>query len=87
MDENGHHHFVSLEDDGVDGMELENHLENNQHFNDFMPIELRQLESTDYADLFQEPEGQQPSSKNIDGKKVLKSKPGMLFSNVLYPRR
>lgn len=49
----------------------------------FIPIELRQLESTEYADLFQQPAQNHSSS----AAQSATSKAALLFSNVLYPRR
>lgn len=46
-----------------------------------IPIELRQLESTEYADLFQQPQ------QNTTTAPSAPSKAALLFSNVLYPRR
>ncbi|CAG7727516.1 unnamed protein product [Allacma fusca] len=68
----GNDPLVSMEDD-VGGLDFGNM---NNAVDHFMPIELRQLESTEFAELLQLQE---------DNKK---NKPrGMIFSNVLYPRR
>jgi hypothetical protein len=57
------------------------HIMGDQPADDFMPIELRQLESTDFVELFQlKNEGMRHNSSSRPSK-------GMLFSNVLYPRR
>jgi len=58
-------------DEDIGGEEFRANL---HHPDEFMPIELRQLESTDFVELFQ--------LKNERHKPK-----GMLFSNVLYPRR
>ena len=69
----GNDPLVSMEDD-VGGFGFANM---NHSVDQMMPIELRQLESTEFAELLQ---AQQEEDK--------KNKPrGMLFSSVLYPRR
>lgn len=81
MDEDNHH-FGSLEEDAVEALEYRNNY-GNLPINNFMPIELRQLESSDYAELFQ-------LQGSLDGGMVKTSNskpPGLLFSNILYPRR
>lgn len=77
MDEDGH--FGSLEEDAMEGLELRA----GQNLDNLVPIELRQLESTEFSELLQ----LQEKAGSLEGGKFRGKPAGVLFSNVLHQRR